>query len=274
MPGGVLRPVVEAELDVLSDQLDDVLAVALRTAERHLAAGEPQPAHAGADVALVDASGRPDVLGTRLLAVSADGLTVATADPADWDGAVAEQFPGASAPRPYLVPLGPDRGRYRVGPTAQLRVGTLTTPLAQALQERWLAGAGDAAAARAVMPVHAVEAITALLSDPVLLGEDVRTSIGDYPCGAVGVGWVDGPRGLLVHRYATGPDGRLAAAQILTPTAQNEPWLAELLTAAAADDDTERGMEAAIREADPCLPCSSAPVGAMGLQVRETGEGN
>ncbi|HEX7661736.1 MAG TPA: hypothetical protein VF444_19880, partial [Pseudonocardiaceae bacterium] len=85
----------------------------------------------------------------------------------------------------------------------------------------------------------------------------------------VGVGWVDGPRGLLVHRYATAADGRLTGATLLTPTAQNEVWLAELLRQAAetTPDALEPGLEAAIREADPCLPCSSAPPGAMGVRV-------
>jgi NAD-reducing hydrogenase large subunit len=70
-----------------------------------------------------------------------------------------------------------------------------------------------------------------------------------------------------VHRYQTGADGRLAAAQILTPTAQNEPWLADLLLSAAAGSTAALDLEDAVREADPCLPCSSAPVGGMGLQV-------
>jgi NAD-reducing hydrogenase large subunit len=148
-------------------------------------------------------------------------------------------------------------------------VGALTTPLAAALQEEWLAGPRRAAGARAIITVHAVEVVASLLEDPALLGDEVCAEPGECRPDAVGVGWVDGPRGLLVHRYATGSDGRLAAAQILTPTVQNEPWLAELLTAAASADDTERVMETAIREADPCLPCSSAPDGAMGLQVSE-----
>jgi len=273
VPGGVLRLVSAADLDTLLDQADQALAVAVRAAESQLASDASQAVWPGADVALVDASGRPDLLGDHLRAVSAAGSVVGAAAPQDWDAAVAEQFPGAMAPRPFLLALGPEAGRYRVGPTAQLRVGVLTTPVAAALQERWLATTGGAAGARAIMTVHAVEAIAALLDDPLLLGEELTTTVGPWRPDAAGVGWVDGPRGLLVHRYATGPDGRLAAAQILTPTAQNEPWLAHLLTRSLAEE-AGRGMEAAIREADPCLPCSSAPDGAMGLQVREIDEGN
>jgi hypothetical protein len=63
---------------------------------------------------------------------------------------------------------------------------------------------------------------------------------------------------------------RLIAAQILTPTAQNEPWLAHLLTQAARRTAPERlaaALEAAIRAGDPCLPCTAAPPGTMGLII-------
>jgi NAD-reducing hydrogenase large subunit len=273
VPGGVLRPVAPSDLDALADQVAQVLAVAVRAAQRQVEADFPQPAWSGADVALVEASGHPDLLGTHLVAVAADGTSITAAAPDEWDATVAEQFPGATAPRPHLVALGTGDGRYRVGPTAQLRVGRLTTPLAASLQQAWLAADGSAAAARAIITVHAVEAVVGLIEDATLLGDEVATPVGGYRPGAVGVGWVDGPRGLLVHRYATGSDGRLTSAQILTPTAQNEPWLADLLTRALAEG-TGPGMEAAVREADPCLPCSSAPEGAMGLQVRESEEGN
>ncbi|MCL1841596.1 MAG: hypothetical protein FWF75_07620, partial [Propionibacteriaceae bacterium] len=77
--------------------------------------------------------------------------------------------------------------------------------------------------------------------------------------------------GLLVHRYVGGADGLMASASILTPTAQNEPWMAALLRQAASSgiEGTQLtlAMEDAIREADPCLPCTSAPIGQMGLAV-------
>jgi NAD-reducing hydrogenase large subunit len=93
----------------------------------------------------------------------------------------------------------------------------------------------------------------------------------DVAEGSVGVGWVDGSRGLLVHRYRVGAGGVVDDALVLTPTAQNEHWLACLLAwALSAEADgpcLEAAVEAAIREADPCLPCVSAPVGHMGVAV-------
>ena len=73
----------------------------------------------------------------------------------------------------------------------------------------------------------------------------------------------------MAHPYATDTEGMITQATILTPTAQNEPWLAQLLTQAIALDgaQTQGALEESIREADPCLPLSSAPSGQMGLKV-------
>ena len=272
IPGGVVASVGEdlrlACLDLAAPAMD----AAVRIADRALGAPRPPDAFAGADVALVAADGRPDLFGERLRAVAADGaLVIADAAAADWDALVAEADPGASAPRPYLVGLGADRGGYRVGPVAQLRVGELSTPVAAELQRRWRRDGGGAAAARAIVTVHAVETVETLLRAPELFAGPLATPVGPARPGA-GVGWVDGARGLLVHRYLAAPDGTLADATILTPTAQNEHWLGELLRQAVTGDQGVAGLEDAIHEADPCLPCSAAPTGMMGLVVEDLTE--
>jgi NAD-reducing hydrogenase large subunit len=273
VPGGVRTAVAASARDELADRLDDALAAATRIARRTLDADGAVDLFDGADAALVDAAGRPDLLGDLLRVVGTDGTVIEAGAPAArWDELVAEAVPGDPAPRPYLVALGPQRGRYRVGPVAQLRIGPLSTPVAASLQEQWLANGGGAHAARAVMTVHSVESIGVLLGQGALVRGPVARPVSGFTRHPVGVGWVDGPRGLLVHRYAADGDGTVTSATILTPTAQNEPWLAELLAAAAGvgsgDEASSRsGMEDAIREADPCLPCSSAPAGGMGLQV-------
>ncbi|MBU4249952.1 MAG: reducing hydrogenase subunit alpha [Actinobacteria bacterium] len=266
--GGVKTAVSPEARDGLAATAAELLTQLVAVAVKQLQTPSTLPAYAGADVALVDPGASPDLLGERVRAVAASGATILSgASASAWDGLVAEQYVGAPAPRPYLVALGPDHGRYRVGPMAQLRVGDLTTPIAAGLQRDWLAQSGDAGGARAIMTVHAVEAIIALLDAPELVSGEPTVEVGPCAPESVGVGWVDGARGLLVHRYQTGADGRLTAAQILTPTAQNEPWLADLLLSAAAGSTAALDLEDAVREADPCLPCSSAPVGGMGLQV-------
>jgi NAD-reducing hydrogenase large subunit len=274
---------LEAAVGVARQELE----YAVEQADPHGAAGVVESYH-GADVALVRPDGRPDLLGERLRVVAADGTVLEPAAvPAAWDDLVAESVPGAAAPRPYLVSLGPLAGGYRVGPVSQLRIGPLTTPLAAGLQADWAAVVGSrpsgsrpsgsrpsgARAARAVITAHCVEVIAGLLADDVLTTGDPQRAADGFDRPGTGVGWADGPRGLLVHRYATDGSGTVTQVTILTPTAQNERWLAELLLEAVAGetggvDAGQTALEDAVREADPCLPCSSAPVGGMGLQVR------
>jgi len=272
VPGAVLSRVSTEQAAGVADAVPAALAAALGLARGLLDQDRPREAYAGADVALVDEAGRIDLLGSRLRAVAADGRVLVDGARADeWDTLVAEAVPGDAAPRLYLTALGPQAGGYRTGPVAQLRVGELATPQAAGLQRDWLAGPQRADAARAVLMVHCVEAIGELAHNPLLTSDDIGEAVVATVADGVGTGWVDTGRGLLVHRYVGGADGLMASASILTPTAQNEPWMAALLRQAASSgiEGTQLtlAMEDAIREADPCLPCTSAPIGQMGLAV-------
>lgn len=159
------------------------------------------------------------------------GETLSTgASISQWPELVVETFPGEPAPRAVY------QGRpYRVGPLAQF-------------------GAMHPVAAQVRQINHALEQIRNLIrsdySGPWVTEGKLRDGVG--------VGLVDGPRGILAHVY-TAEDGVLVGCQILTPTAQNEPWLAEMLGILDA--------EAAIRAADPCLPCTAAPEGQMTVRT-------
>ena len=227
----------------------------------------------GLDVALVNGHGERDLFGVRARLAVDGHPVVADLTPREWTRAVAEGHPGDSAPRPYVVALGPHRGRYRVGPVAQLRIGPLATPLAAAAQEEWLATSGSAGAARGIIALHAIEMLERLLArtDLAQIDASPEPSLA-WRRGDTGTGWVDSSRGLLVHSYTVDGDGLVTNAQITTPTAQNEPWLAGLLkdTLSSADpgDPAVRArLEDAIRDADPCLPCATAPPGTMGLTI-------
>lgn len=276
VPGGVsVWPTAPALCDLSAD-----LDAARNTAERlcdSALAPRPEPVgnsdFAGADVALIDADGAPDVFGTRVRVVHGTD-TVDEFDFSRWNERITEEIPGDAAPRPYLNAYEPEQGRYRVGPVAQLSIGTLPTPRAAEAQERWLAGGRDAAGARAVITLHVLErteALTQQLTELVEghdLGELVDPTTVQFTPGSA-TGLVDGPRGILAHTFTIGADATIVAARILTPTAQNEPWLAQLLTQAYALDQAQQASawEQSIREADPCLPISSAPAGQMGLKV-------
>lgn len=280
VPGGVAAPIDAGARDACLALLPDALAAANRIAERGLLQPSQPDSFTGADVVLVDQAGRPDLFGTRLRAIGPDGrVLIDAAPPQSYDDLVAEAMPGSPTPKPYLVPLGKG-STYRVGPVAQQRAGLgATSPAAAVMNSTWRTAGfpGGAATARAIVVVDAVETIGGLLADKALeKGPCALPWPKTLPAG-VGVGWVDGARGLLVHRYQTTADGRIAAATILTPTAQNEPWLGELLASAAtpsgaaarpeAGDAIHDRVEWAIKEADPCLPCSSAPAGTMDLVI-------
>ena len=274
VPGGVARPVAPAELAALSAQVNEALAAAEQLVAATDSGGGPAWCDAGvtADVALVDEAGRPDFLGRQLRAVGVDGaVLVDGARPEQWGEVIHQARPGEAAPRPYLAALGPQRGVYRTGPVAQLFTGPLGTPQAAAAQERWGITNQRAGAARAIIVLYCVESIADLIRQPELLLDDVGEPLAPRPVAGTGVGWAETGRGLLIHEYTSSADGTMTAATILTPTAQNEPWLAELLGQAVRhpEGDLALALEDAIREADPCLPCATAAPGEMGLVIED-----
>lgn len=276
VPGGVRNWPKTEDLKTLQTELPAALASAEKLCELALNTRpntEIFSQFAGADLALINEDANPDIFGNRVRAARA-GSIWKEFDFEEWNQQVAEENPGEPAPRPYLSALGSVPGRYRVGPVAQLSVGVLPSELASKAQARWLAGGRDAASARVIITLHVLEKTVELVSELLRLLElgelegcppqkQVRFQEG------VATGLVDGPRGLLAHTYRSDSQGIITAATILTPTAQNEPWLADLLTQAIGRDDAGRqaALEQSIREADPCLPLSSAPEGQMGLRV-------
>ncbi|NNF55124.1 MAG: Ni/Fe hydrogenase subunit alpha [Acidimicrobiales bacterium] len=86
----------------------------------------------------------------------------------------------------------------------------------------------------------------------------------DVPATA-GVGWAatEAPRGLLYHRYETDADGLVLTAQIVPPTAQNQPTIeSDLRQFVTANldlelDELELRCEQTIRNYDPCISCST-----------------
>ncbi|MCL1922260.1 MAG: nickel-dependent hydrogenase large subunit [Propionibacteriaceae bacterium] len=272
VPGGVatsLDPGTSQQcLEMAAEALDAATALVMQT----MATEVPADPFTGANLALVDDDGLLDLFGAYVRVVDHHGEElISQADHHQWETLVAEAIPGSSSPKPFLRGWGSGAGTYRVGPVAQLRVAPLSTPLADEFRHLWNEQGQGAARARAISILHCVEAIESILLDTQShQGELVGAGHHERLTRNTGVGWVDGARGLLVHRYVTDHDGLVTDAQILTPTAQNEPWLGALLTHEAASM-SDLGFEAAIHEADPCLPCSSAPAGAMGLHV-ETGQ--
>lgn len=231
VPGGVRAPGDPALVTDIAELVD-----ALR---RHPATEEPwKDEFSGLSVALTTGD-ELDSLGD---VVSVGGGQRLTAE--EFAARVVESKPGEAAPRPVL-----DGQFYRVGPLAQATVSNLTMGPQQAVH--WMLQ-------RVAQEVAEIVANPALTQGEIVGEGQVRSGTG--------IGLVEGPRGLLMHRYVADEEGRLVQCQILTPTAQNEPWLGEMLRASLRENQQ---VEGAIRAADPCLPITSAPRGAMNVAIEE-----
>lgn len=77
-----------------------------------------------------------------------------------------------------------------------------------------------------------------------------------------GTGAGEAPRGTLIHSYRYNEDGRLQAADVITPTALNAASIEHRLRRAVEigpHDDPDvlrRRLEMVVRAYDPCISCS------------------
>ncbi|HEY0304543.1 MAG TPA: Ni/Fe hydrogenase subunit alpha, partial [Longimicrobiales bacterium] len=82
------------------------------------------------------------------------------------------------------------------------------------------------------------------------------------PRAGVGTAITEAPRGLLVHSYRYDEQGRIAAADVITPTAMNAASIERHFRIAVqqATDKSEgalkRRLEMIVRAYDPCISCS------------------
>ncbi|MGP8245637.1 MAG: nickel-dependent hydrogenase large subunit [Bryobacteraceae bacterium] len=105
---------------------------------------------------------------------------------------------------------------------------------------------------------RASEIVERLLRDGI---EDERPA-GVHPRAGTGTAITEAPRGLLIHSYSYDAEGRIASADVITPTALNAASM-ELHFRRAVEQCAER-REAAIakrlemiaRAYDPCISCS------------------
>ncbi|TYB81016.1 Ni/Fe hydrogenase subunit alpha [Maritimibacter fusiformis] len=83
------------------------------------------------------------------------------------------------------------------------------------------------------------------------------------PRAGVGMGATEAPRGLLYHQYALAGDGSIETAQIVPPTAQNQPSIEADLESFIADvldrpeEEIQLLCEQTIRNYDPCISCAT-----------------
>lgn len=260
LPGGVREEAMpeEAAAKALIEEILRLAGPAQEIVDVLLAGTEAQPpleAYDGADISVVNHAGVWDPLGDFLLVRLGGHEEMIPA--ADVMTRVRETVQGSITPCPEVLIDGTWHP-YRVGPAARYPLLSASRAQAQSLQDS----------------LTAIVSLAVELRDSYAFG---RSPQPDEPArmlaDGTGTGIVDGPRGLLIHHYEVA-DGVLQRCQILSPTAQNEPWLAQMLTRAYATHEPGSSMnvdmEAAVRAADPCLPCTQAPAGMMNIQIVDT----
>jgi len=116
--------------------------------------------------------------------------------------------------------------------------------------------------AQSIELVHCVERsiedIDALISN----GLHNEGLVEVEPKNARGVGAVEAPRGILYHDYTFDKEGRVAKANVITPTAQNAANMEKDYRVAAQrlvtepDENLKSALELIARAYDPCISCS------------------
>jgi sulfhydrogenase subunit alpha len=119
--------------------------------------------------------------------------------------------------------------------------------------------------AQIVETVYCVESATNFCDAFLALDEIASELQGVESKAGRGVGAIEAPRGTLFHEYELDDDGKVIAANVVTPTAQNLANIerdirhsGERLQASSSvsHDELRRGFEMVARAYDPCISCS------------------
>ncbi|BCR04155.1 hydrogenase [Desulfuromonas versatilis] len=125
--------------------------------------------------------------------------------------------------------------------------------------ESWPAGIHANNAAQGYELVWALQRAWELVTDLLQSSADESLQGEVRPGPGSGTVVIEAPRGLLVHHYVLDDLGRVAAADIVTPTAINQAAMeAQLLDdlAGVPEPELEARAQRIIRSFDPCISCA------------------
>jgi coenzyme F420-reducing hydrogenase alpha subunit len=117
-------------------------------------------------------------------------------------------------------------------------------------------------AAQAVEIVHCVEDAIQVIDQLLEKGVVPEEPVPPAQMGGEGVGACDVPRGILIHHYWIGEDGKLTGANCIIPTNQNIAnleWDMRTLVPQIVHKPAEKirlDLEMLVRAYDPCISCS------------------
>ncbi len=158
------------------------------------------------------------------------------------------------------------RGDYLVGPLARYSLNfDKLSPLAQ--EAARAAGLGpvcrnpfQSIVVRSVETLYAVDEALRLLEN---LPVPAQPHVAVTPRAGVGYGCTEAPRGILYHRYVLDEQGKITAAKIAPPTAQNQGSIERDLAEFVAPrvnlplNELTWRCEQVVRNYDPCISCST-----------------
>ncbi|MDW3178260.1 MAG: Ni/Fe hydrogenase subunit alpha [Acidimicrobiia bacterium] len=159
-----------------------------------------------------------------------------------------------------------DRGWYHVGPLARWanNFDLLSSDIQEFAAEVGIAPVENnpfkSIVVRGLETLHAIDESLRIVDGYA----PPAKSFVDVPARA-GVGWsaTEAPRGMLYHRYEIDDEGIILAAQIIPPTAQNQPTIESDLRRFVEEnlhldhEELQLRCEQSIRNYDPCISCST-----------------
>ena len=238
-------------------------------------------AHETYYMGLVDQDNKINFYDGKVRVVDPEGKELLKYSPDEYLDVVAEHVePWTYLKFPYLKSVGwkgfvdgPDSGIYRATPLSRLNAADgMATPKAQAEYERFYETLGGKPVhatlathwARLIELLYAAERSLALVQDPEITSEDIRTIPSETP--SEGVGIVEAPRGTLTHHYETDENGLLRRVNLIVGTTNNYAAMSMSIKRAAQNfikagkeisDGALNKIEMAFRAYDPCLGCAT-----------------
>ncbi len=157
---------------------------------------------------------------------------------------------------------------FMVGALPRLMLkGDMLTPMAkhlfedhkEKLSKGYVSLNNLAQAIELVYTLERAREIAGMLLDRGVKGENVPVE----PREGEGIGYVEAPRGALIHHYRTDDKGRITYSNIITPTAFNHAMMELSLHEEArkrygemSESEFIQKMEEVVRAFDPCISCS------------------
>jgi len=213
-----------------------------------------------------------------------DGEEVAKFMPEQYLDYIAEHVETWTYPKfPYLrikgwkgFVDGKDSGIYRVGPLARINVAKkITTEKAEEAYRDMLSFFGKKPIhnslayhwSRVIEMIYSAEMINELITNPEITRDDTVNLEGNYR--GKGIGFIEAPRGFLIHHYEADEKAIITKANHIVPTTMNNPAIClyvkraarKLIREGKINKDLLRRVEMAFRCYDPCITCSVHSIG-------------